>query len=61
MTRANAAMSGVTLLIGLVAIAIALPRAQAGAAQPAAGARQGGVPDQGGRSDGRWLKSMKSS
>ena len=54
MTRTNAAVSGVTVVIGLVAIAIALPRAQAGApATPAAGARQGGAPDQGGRSDGR--------
>ena len=53
MTRANTAISGVILVIGLVAIAIALPRAQAGAAKPPAGARQGGVPDQGGRSDGR--------
>src|SRR5688572_19602696 len=54
MTRANAAVSAVTLVIGLVAIAIALPRAQAGAPPPpAAGARQGGAPDQGGRGDGR--------
>src|SRR4029453_18524723 len=38
MTRANAAVSGVTLVIGLVAIAMALPRAQAGApAKPAGG------------------------
>jgi mono/diheme cytochrome c family protein len=50
MTRTNAAVSGVTLVIGLVALAIAWPRAQAGdAAKPAAGARQGGAPDQGGR------------
>jgi len=45
MTRANAAISGVTLVIGLVAIGIALPRAQAGAAKSAAGSRQGGVPE----------------
>ena len=50
MTRTNAAVSGVTVVIGLVALAVALPRAQAGApAKPAAGARQGGAPDQGGR------------
>src|SRR5688500_5706960 len=54
MTRTNAAVSGVTLVIGLVAMAVAFPRAQAGApAKPAAGARQGGAPDQGGRGDGR--------
>src|SRR5687767_3384833 len=54
MTRTNAAVSGVTLVIGLVALAIALPRAQAGApAKSAAGARQGGAPDQGGRGGGR--------
>ena len=46
-------MSGVTLVIGLVAMGIALPRAQAGAAKSAAGSRQGGVPVQGGGSDGR--------
>jgi mono/diheme cytochrome c family protein len=53
MTRANAAMSGMTLVIGLAAIAIALPRAQTGApAKPATGARQSGALDQGGRSGG---------
>ena len=52
MTRANAAVSGLTWVIALVALAIAVPRAQAGAPpQPAAGARQG-APDQGGRGDG---------
>ena len=33
------------MVIGLVAIGIALPRAQAGAAKSAAGSRQGGVPE----------------
>jgi mono/diheme cytochrome c family protein len=47
MTRTNAAVSGVAWIIALLAIAVALPRAQAGApAKPAAGARQGGAPDQ---------------
>jgi hypothetical protein len=54
MTRPNAVVSGVTLVIGLMAIAVAFPGAQAGApAKPAAGARQGGAPDQGGRGSGR--------
>ena len=54
MTRTNAAVSGLTLAIGLMALAVALPRAQAGApAKAAAGARQAGAPDQGGRGDGR--------
>jgi glucose/arabinose dehydrogenase len=53
MTRANAAVSGMTLVIGVVALAVASPRAQAGAAKPAAGLRQGGVPTQGGGSAGR--------
>src|SRR5262245_18150350 len=54
MIRTKAAVSGVTVVIGLAAIAIALPRAQAGApAKPAAAARQGVAPDQGGRSGGR--------
>src|SRR5688572_15726737 len=40
MTRTNTAVSAVTLVIGLVAVAVALPRAQAGApAKPAAGGR----------------------
>src|SRR5688572_7433187 len=53
MTRTNAAVSGMTVVLGLVAITVALPRAQAGApAKPAAGAPQG-APDQGGRMGGR--------
>src|SRR4051794_39161913 len=53
MTRTNA-VSGVILVIGLVTIAIALPRGQAGVpAKPASGERQAGAPDPGGRSGDR--------
>ena len=53
MTRANAAVGGMTLMIGLVAIAGVLPRAQTSdAAKPAAGALQGAAPSQSGRGGG---------